>query len=44
MKAELQKGSDGVFDVSVDGTLIFSKDDEDRFPETDEILKKLRSR
>jgi selT/selW/selH-like putative selenoprotein len=31
-----------VFDVRVDGALIFSKDDEDRFPEPDEILAKLR--
>jgi len=30
-----------VFDVVVDGQLIFSKHDESRFPEPDEILAKL---
>lgn len=43
MRARLLKGADGVFDVRVDGELIFSKDEADRFPEPDEILKQLRS-
>lgn len=34
----LLKGDNGVFDVVVDGTLIFSKDDEGRFPEEREIV------
>ena len=32
------KGSNGVFDVVVDGKLIFSKQKTGRFPKDDEIL------
>jgi selenoprotein W-related protein len=38
---ELIDGSDGVFDVRVDGRLIYSKDQTGRFPEHDEILSQL---
>jgi selT/selW/selH-like putative selenoprotein len=38
---EMIKGSGGVFDVVVDGNLIFSKDDVDRFPDDNEILSQL---
>jgi selT/selW/selH-like putative selenoprotein len=31
-------GSGGVFDVVVDGQLVFSKKKEGRFPDTDEVL------
>ena len=41
--SELIKGSGGVFDVHVDGELIFSKGQEDRFPENEEIVQKLHS-
>ena len=41
--AELIRGDNGVFDVVVDGTKIFSKGDEGRFPEDGEILTKLES-
>lgn len=34
----LIKGDNGVFDVVVDGALIFSKDSEGRFPEEREIV------
>lgn len=34
----LIRSSGGVFEVKVDGDLIFSKKAEDRFPETDEII------
>ena len=37
----MKKGSSGVFDVRVDGKLIFSKHEEGRFPEEDEILDEL---
>lgn len=33
----------GVFEVTVDGELIFSKRKEGRFPESDEILAALKS-
>ena len=44
IKSKLIEGSHGIFDVVVDGDLIFSKDNEDRFPEHDEILDVLNSR
>ena len=42
VEAELVRGDNGVFDVVVDGECIFSKHSEDRFPEDEEILAKLR--
>ena len=36
--ATLVRGHSGVFDVSVDGKRIFSKNETGRFPEEDEIL------
>jgi len=42
--ADLVKGGGGVFDVVVDGELIFSKKAEGRFPEPGEILEQLGSR
>jgi len=44
VKAELVRGSDGIFDVSVDGERIFSKDEVERFPTAREILAALRQR
>jgi len=41
VQAELVKGKNGVFDVVVDGNLVFSKHNTGRFPQDDEILKKL---
>lgn len=35
--AELVPGSNGVFDVVVEGKRLFSKDDVDRFPEYQEL-------
>ena len=39
---ELIKGDSGVFDVVVDGKLIYSKDETGRFPEHDEVLSQLK--
>jgi selT/selW/selH-like putative selenoprotein len=44
MKPEIIRGDGGVFDVVVDGALVFSKHATDRFPETDEILRALEKR
>ena len=44
MKSELVRGSDGIFDVLVDGERIFSKHETDRFPSEAEILAALRQR
>ena len=40
----LVRGSDGIFDVVVDGERIFCKDEVDRFPTSREILAALRGR
>ena len=41
MEAVLIEGDKGVFDVVVDGELIWSKHETGRFPELDEILVRL---
>ena len=40
--AELIEGGGGVFDVRVDGRLIYSKDETGRFPENVEIVSQIR--
>jgi selenoprotein W-related protein len=40
--AELIKGKGGVFDVTKDGKLIYSKHQTHRFPEIKEIIELLR--
>ena len=42
VEAELIEGKGGIFDVVVDGNLIFSKKKTGRFPENKEILEMLR--
>ncbi len=37
------KGGTGVFDVSVDGRLLFSKNRDQRFPPDAEVVAKLKS-
>ena len=44
VKSELVRGTNGVFDVDVEGDRIFSKDEVGRFPTEAEILKALRTR
>lgn len=44
LRSELVQGDRGIFDVAVDGKLIFSKYKEGRFPENSEIIDMLRSR
>jgi selenoprotein W-related protein len=41
---ELIAGSNGIFDVSLDGEMIFSKSAKGRFPEPDEIINLVRER
>ena len=43
LEVELVRGGGGVFDVSLDGKLLFSKHKQDRFPEPGEILSILRA-
>jgi predicted Rdx family selenoprotein len=35
------EGKGGIFDVRKDGRLVFSKDEQGRFPEADEVLSAL---
>ena len=42
MQPELVKGSGGVFDVTADGALVYSKHQTGRFPEHAEVLQALR--
>jgi selT/selW/selH-like putative selenoprotein len=41
---ELIEGTNGIFDVVADGAMIFSKHQEGRFPEHQEIVQALRKR
>ena len=43
MQAELIQGSGGIFDVTADGALIYSKHRTGRFPENAEVLQALRT-
>ncbi|MEE9571365.1 MAG: Rdx family protein [Gammaproteobacteria bacterium] len=42
IEAELIKGASGVFDVIADDTIVFSKVEEQRFPQDIEIIEALR--
>ncbi len=42
VEVELIEGSGGVFEVTVDGKLVFSKKQIGRFPEHEEIFEKLK--
>ena len=42
VKANLVPGDSGVFDVLVDGELVFSKAQVGRFPRPDEVTNKLK--
>jgi selenoprotein W-related protein len=41
LDVELIEGKGGVFDIVVDGKLIYSKKETGRFPEDDEVLGQL---
>ena len=43
VKAKLVPGGNGIFDVVVDGNLVFSKYEEKRFPQPGELASKLKS-
>ena len=44
MKAELIEGRGGIFDVVVDGRLIYSKHETGRFPDHEEVLSRLKAK
>jgi selT/selW/selH-like putative selenoprotein len=41
--ASLKGGHGGVFDVTLDGQRIYSKDETHRFPTNEEVLAKIRA-
>jgi selenoprotein W-related protein len=43
VQAELIKGSGGVFDVTADGKLVYSKHQTGRFPDNAEVVQALRA-
>ena len=43
-ETNLIRGGGGVFDVAVDGEILFSKHDAGRFPEPGEIVTAMRAR
>jgi selenoprotein W-related protein len=42
VSAELVEGHGGVFDVTVDGKLVYSKHETNRFPTNDEVFTRIR--
>jgi len=42
VEAELARGGSGVFDVACDGSLVFSKHRDGRYPEPEEIIRALK--
>ena len=44
VEAQFIKGSGGVFDVTVDSELVFSKDVQNRFPTNDEIVGLIKNK
>ncbi|UCC60828.1 MAG: Rdx family protein [Dehalococcoidia bacterium] len=43
VEAQLVAGGNGIFDVKVDNKLIFSKFETGRFPESGEVLRKIKT-
>ena len=44
LTADLKGGHGGVFDVAIDGEVVYSKDQTYRFPTNEEIFAKIRER
>lgn len=44
VRAELIEGDDGIFDVAVDGHVVYSRADTGKFPSDREIAKLVRER
>jgi selenoprotein W-related protein len=43
VQPELIKGSGGIFDVTADGAVVYSKHGTGRFPDNSEVLEALRN-
>ena len=44
LTAELTGGHSGIFDVAIDGEVVYSKDKTYRFPTNDEVFAEIRKR
>jgi selT/selW/selH-like putative selenoprotein len=44
LTADLKGGHGGVFDVALDGEVVYSKDKTHRFPTDDEVFAEIRKR
>jgi len=42
--ADLKEGHGGIFDVAIDGEVVYSKDQTYRFPTNEEVFVKIRER
>lgn len=42
--ADLKEGSGGIFEVHIDGQLVYSNQTTHRFPTNEEVFKKIRER
>ena len=43
VEPELIEGTNGIFDVAANGTMVFSKHEHERFPEIDEVMNALQA-
>jgi selT/selW/selH-like putative selenoprotein len=44
VQTEMITGSGGIFDVAIDGKIVFSKFEKNRFPDNKEILAEIHNR
>ena len=44
MTASLKEGHSGIFEVSIDGQLVYSNQTTHRFPKNEEVFEKIRER
>jgi selT/selW/selH-like putative selenoprotein len=44
LTADLEGGHGGIFDVAIDGEVVYSKDQTYRFPTDEEVFVKIRER
>ena len=43
LETDLIKGSNGIFDVEIDGELVYSKNETGEFPDEESLVQKIKS-
>lgn len=43
LETDLIKGSNGIFDIEIDGKLVYSKNETGEFPDEESLIQKIRS-